>query len=369
MPFKYKKTVSEAIIYMLFEKKEDEIIGFNELYKRIDLLRHPKNQIENSKPTLNPSNLSKAIKLLKSKGLVIEQKTKNNLGLWEQKQNSYSLSEIALFYIKHDYRIDEVEEFIKISQLISLIALFGSSTLEERKTVVGEKPQAGDMVVPQENPLNLDKNKGIKVKYYYGTRKEGVSKKDILERKYYLTQSNLLRLTLTKREINNYFDFLSDKKILKIYSDEDGEERYRLYDQNLEEFMNEVWVSLFGLLFLRMDKKLFYLVKKIDKVEKDWCIMHLGKKNTDYKIIDWHNKRSEIEYKKPNNKLYLEKSYKEDVKQINNLILNKFNELSVRYKNIFKSLPGMENLIISLVCSKEMIDHVREENERLIRNK
>ena len=73
-------------------------------------------------------------------------------------------------------------------------------------------------------------------------------------------------------------------------------------------------------------------------------------------------------YKKSNNYLYLERKCKADVEQFNNFIIKKYDELFARYKNYLRNITIYENLIISLVCPKEMIDSIREVNKRLTRN-
>jgi hypothetical protein len=368
MTFKYKQSIANSIIHVLSKKKADEKIWKAELWRRVDKLIHPSDRNDHTKPKLNTTHFSSALQALIQYRLVIKQKSKIKQGTLEQIKYIYSLSDLGLFFYKRKYEIKDIEKFVKISQLLLVVALFGSSALEERKT--GEKPQAGDKVVPQEIFLNFDKNKRIKAKYKYGTRKEGLSKKDILEKRHYLTQSNLLRLNLTNREVDDYFNFLLGKKILKVYSYEGGEERYQLYDKNLEEFMNEVWVSLFSLLLMRIKTKLHYLVRKIDNDEKKWWITHLGKRNTILMNNDWFEKGKDIrKNKKSNNYLYLERKCKVNVEQFNNLIIKKYDELFANYKNIFELLPDMKNIIISLVCPKEMIDYIREENTNLIRNK
>ncbi|HEX6671458.1 MAG TPA: hypothetical protein VF084_04445 [Nitrososphaeraceae archaeon] len=369
MIFKYKQSIANTIIHVLAKKKANEKITKDELLWRVDKLKHPPDPLTNTKQTINSTHFSSALQLLIQHDLVIKEKDITIQGSLKRKKTIYSLSDLGLFFYKHKYEIKDIEKFVKISQLLSVVALLGSSALEERKIALGEKPQAADQVIPQENILNLAINKRIKAKYGYLTRKEGVSRKDLLEKRYYLTQSNLLRLALTEKEANDYLDFLSDKKILKINPYEGDEKRYQLYNKEIEDFMNEAWVSLFSFLLMRIKTKLHYLVKKLDLIEKKWCITHLGKWSTNNMINHWYSQRSIGDYKKPINYSYLEKSYREEIKQINNLILNKYDKLFSRYGNTFKSLPGMENLIISLVCSKEMIDHVRGENERLIRNK
>lgn len=360
--YKYNLPVWKAILEILSKKSKEDVLGFNELCKRLDNLIHtPKDA---PKKNLNRTNYSKILKSLENKRLIKVEKGKIKQG--NRPKNDYSLSEIGLLCYKQNYELEEIDKFAKISHMICAAALFGSSEKKERRLDLGEKPQAGDLFEPDKFPPSPDENKRTFGKfYYYDNYKKGVSKKDILERRYNNKQANFLRLSISKNEIDEYFGLLIEKKVLRIPAYEDKEERYVLFDEPTGNFISKCWGNLYNDIYCRIEIKMNYLYKKMKKIEKDWCIKHLGRRRTDLMISNWYeiyNKRKkekDTAIVDPDSERY----YDSRIKMYNENIVKEYGELYSQLEKVFRNLPHFEILALDLICPEELLDMIKEENE------
>lgn len=112
-----------------------------------------------------------------------------------------------------------------------------------------------------------------------------------------------------------------------------------------------------------MEIKIGYLAssRSVDKVEKEWCLKHRGKKEyRDLLILakEIRDSRKNKEKEKINSEIEMREH---QIKGMNSRIIEQYDSLNKNYTSLFGDLPGMNFLILSNICPRELIEAINKE--------
>jgi len=143
---------------------------------------------------------------------------------------------------------------------------------------------------------------------------------------------------------------------------EDGQERFLLYNEQLEKFMHEI-LNLYTDIDQRMVFKIGYhaFPRSVSKLEKEWCLKHLGKKGYQDLLIlgkEIRDSRKNKGKKKIDSEIKIQEH---QIKSMNSRIIKQYEMLNNNYSTLFYDLPGINYLILSNICPRELIDNIKKE--------
>ena len=288
MMSKYKTNyyLSNLIVKLLYMREKEGIGSYllaEVLTKPQKIKKICKNDREekyiselNLREKYNPSrsHFYVTIKQLLDDKIIIrkEDKTRTN-----QKHVKYFLSEIGLLCIRFDYDPMEISKIVKISHLIFTFALRGIDKVRSKR--LDEKERIKKVVwVAERSLINWTEKKSILLYPHPIEHSRGVSVKELFETQYRYISESSKRINISEEEIRILILYMQEKRILRpIY--ENGEERYLLFDEQIEEFLQQV-LHLFGDIEQKLEVKIGYLAqKRIEKIEKHWCEIHFNKES------------------------------------------------------------------------------------------
>lgn len=350
MQYINKPSFSEIILEILLEKGER--VGYNELYKKLDNRIHPDRK-EDEKSSSSSTRYSTTLKfLLKQKMIKKETEDRRNVG--GLLRSYFSLTEIGKICAMYRYKEQEFSRFLKISQMICMIAYTGYIYPEVRR---GE-PQEGDFaLLPHPSIIDSIDLREEDYRLYYKKSKIGVSINDILEKKYLMANANYNILSFTRGEIQSYFELLLEKGIIRKHKFEDSEWRYAISEE-YSNFYKDVWIVFYTLILNLMEKIIRYYPRKSNNDEKKWYIEHCGK--------DFYDGiHSYSEFEKTNGwkpKKINSNAVNEEIKDLSSKVIRQRNILINKYKNDSKieGLEGLEELIISMLCPDGLYKKIKE---------
>lgn len=335
LSYKYNPKQSQLILAILFEKKEDEKIGYNKLYLEMDNRLYP-NKINKKKPKTSKSHFDKNIKYLLSYTLIQKKEDKES----KLKKRYFSLTEIGKYCCKHKYMPEEYMQLYLLCFVIAIKAYLGVREIKEKEYTIVNTGTASK-----------------KATTTYLEHKRGITVKDILENTDTIIKHNLnIKVPVTEEEkIQNYFQFLEDKKILERES-ENGEFRYQIH-QDYKLFVIECGSNLFDPIQKKISTKWKYVEKKPEQAELKWHNTFFGKEYT-------NTYRKECHQIKKETIIQIRKEKSQDIIHYNKIIKDNYDLIKDKYKDKFKEWPGFVDTIISLICPNEIIESIEKENKK-----
>lgn len=277
----------------------------------------------------------------------------------------FYVNELGHILSKLNYEPRDISKFLKISQIICVNALIGTTFLHKK---VG-KPERGDLLLGQglitDDVSQIDYRE---TNYYDGFILRGVSKEDVIEKRY-RNPTNYQDLDSTSEEVEQYFNMLLDKKIIKPSYEQDNKTRYSL-SPNVEQFFSDCWISLFNSISSRI-WVLSKTPKKLSNAEKEWYKLHFGEVQFNFVFMEnklWKSYEeqrtlreglSPVDAKKlenEKNKISINK-----LKEINNEIIQLYDYIIEKYKDKVIGFVGFKELIISFVCPHDILEKVIKE--------
>lgn len=156
-------------------------------------------------------------------------------------------------------------------------------------------------------------------------------------------------------DLNEYFAILKEKGIIRVLRVIDNEIRY-IVSKKYKKFLLDVWVYLYSTIDGKISNKWCY-VDKPNSEEIGWYETMYGKKDCQKSIINCNLNRKEI---RSNNPKVYERSIIQN--KSNNLeIIKKYESISRKYHSLNDDLFGFRDIVISVVCPKELLDSIKNE--------
>lgn len=193
---------------------------------------------------------------------------------------------------------------------------------------------------------------------------DGVISKDLLNMRDISIQSNLgIRdMEVSEREVDECISILKEKGIIQSIG-YNGQLRYQVVDKTYQDFLQEVWVKLFGLIDDLIRCKLS--LEGPNSEERDWMERHYGKKRASRDINSYYEFRKRIESKKPDDDPVIQKIREKYTTFINEkrnkiaeykvLIHEIYEKIDGDYSDKLQELPGIKEILLEFVCPKKLL--------------
>ena len=331
------------------EKKHNQSKEFEKVLKRL-------NFNENYHPS--KSQVYVTINQLEKDKIVFRKESETKTKI---KRVVFFLSELGVFMIDHNYQPNEISKIVAISHLIFIFALRGIDRIGRKQLEEGEKVSK-EIWVPEQSLKNLPKKKQISIHRHAIEHTKGVAIKELFELQNRNISDNSKYLNINEHEMKNYIQFMQEKKILRPIV-EKGQERFVPYNEQLEKFIQEI-LNLYTDIDQKIEFKIGYLASSsVEKVEKEWCLKHRGKKGTQELLIfakEIRDYRKNEEKKKIDSEI---KMREHQIKSMNSRIIEQYDSLNNNYTTLFPDLPGMNFLILSNICPRELIETFKKEHD------